>query len=134
MKKSTSDSKRFHKGWLIVAIVWAFLLTAASQVPGSAFPNYSFLSYDKLLHLSAYIPLGYFVGQALLLPYAARVVITILFVAIFGVVDEVHQSFVPGRYSSVYDFYADVIGGTIGVLLVRVWMSKAKKKKKSNKK
>ncbi|MCX7835971.1 MAG: VanZ family protein [bacterium] len=132
MKKSSAKTKKFHKSWLIIAIVWALLLTTASQIPGSSFPNYSFLSYDKLLHLSAYIPLGYFVGQSLILPYAARVIVTVLFVAVFGAVDEVHQSFVPGRYSSIYDFYADIIGGTIGVLLVRLWMSNsgAKRKKK----
>lgn len=49
--------------------------------------------------------------------------ITMLFVSVFGALDEVHQSFVPGRFASIYDFYADLVGGGIGVLLVRIWMS-----------
>ena len=32
-------------------------------------------------------------------------------------VDEVHQSFVPGRDASVYDWLADTLGAGFGVLV-----------------
>ena len=41
-----------------------------------------------------------------------------------GVLDEYHQSFVPGRSVSLEDICADVVGGTCGIAvyaLVRPW-------------
>jgi VanZ family protein len=35
-----------------------------------------------------------------------------------GALDEVYQSYVPGREMSVYDWYADIIGVTLGLLLM----------------
>lgn len=39
----------------------------------------------------------------------------------YGVTDEWHQSFVPGRTAAVDDWLADVVGATLGVLLVLAW-------------
>jgi VanZ family protein len=36
----------------------------------------------------------------------------------YGVTDEVHQAFVPGRTSSVEDWAADTIGAVTGIVLV----------------
>ena len=38
--------------------------------------------------------------------------------AIYGLSDEFHQSFVPGRVSDVRDLVADVLGAVAGVVLV----------------
>ncbi len=43
------------------------------------------------------------------LPYA----MTLLFTAIFGTVDEIHQAFVPGRFPSHIDILLDVLGGAL---------------------
>lgn len=50
-----------------------------------------------------------------------RLTICLLFVGVFGFADEVHQHFVPGRYSSVFDWYADITGGAIGAGLYYLW-------------
>ena len=44
------------------------------------------------------------------------ILIAILFSAMYGLSDEIHQSFVAARYCDVFDFVADAIGSTIGVL------------------
>jgi hypothetical protein len=40
--------------------------------------------------------------------------ITVLAVSLYGVLDEVHQSFVPGRQVSALDWAADTIGAVLG--------------------
>ena len=40
-------------------------------------------------------------------------VITILFTAFYGISDEIHQYFVPGRESSIGDALADLFGAII---------------------
>lgn len=41
-------------------------------------------------------------------------------VATYGLLDEFHQSFVPGRTASGQDFLADAAGALLGLLLVKV--------------
>jgi len=38
---------------------------------------------------------------------------------LYGISDEIHQSFVPGRFSSVYDVIADAIGAFAGATVMR---------------
>ena len=44
-----------------------------------------------------------------------------LFAAAYGASDEFHQSFVPGRDSSVADWLADLAGAALGVTVVLLW-------------
>jgi VanZ family protein len=37
--------------------------------------------------------------------------------ALYGVTDEFHQSFVPGRDASVFDLIVNTIGATVAVVL-----------------
>jgi VanZ family protein len=54
-------------------------------------------------------------------------VIVIIILALFAISDEWHQSFVPGRFASVWDFIADlagILGGTgIYLLFLRYKMN-----------
>ncbi len=56
--------------------------------------------------------------------------VAILLSTVYGVTDEVHQMFVPGRVAEVRDLFADVIGATLGVGLVWAWgiVSSARRK------
>jgi VanZ family protein len=45
-------------------------------------------------------------------------VLAVLFASFYGITDELHQWFVPGRTCDVYDWIADTIGATIGVVVV----------------
>ncbi len=42
--------------------------------------------------------------------------------SLFGITDEFHQFFVPGRSSSVGDIFADVSGAWCGALLWQLWL------------
>ena len=41
--------------------------------------------------------------------------------ALYGLSDEIHQRFVPGRVADVRDLIADTIGALVGVVLVWAW-------------
>ena len=40
---------------------------------------------------------------------------------LYGLSDEIHQRFVPGRVADVRDLMADTIGALVGVVLVWAW-------------
>ncbi len=39
----------------------------------------------------------------------------------FGVTDEVHQSFVPGRNADLMDLVADALGASLGAVVAALW-------------
>jgi VanZ family protein len=99
-----------------------FLLSHQS---GEQLPLPDIAQFDKLLHVIAYTVLG---GAYLfaLPPFwlqrsrwlAATVV---LFCLLHGVVDEYHQSFIPGRMVSGADLLADTLGGGLSLMGYYGW-------------
>ena len=74
--------------------------------------------WDKLLHLMEYAGLAFLLARALAgdgLSWRAALLVATLLASAYGVTDEYHQSFVPGRDSSVLDWSADSLGGIVGV-------------------
>lgn len=71
-----------------------------------------FWNSDKLLHLLAYAVLA---CLALIAVHRLRrgALWAFLMSAVYGVVDEVHQSFVPGRSASGLDLIADALGAAL---------------------
>lgn len=78
-----------------------------------------FWNADKVVHTICYgglafcVALGYGGGgqrglRALIVPIALT--------AAYGMIDEIHQSFTPGRSCSMLDWLADVFGATLGSL------------------
>lgn len=80
--------------------------------------------------------LGHFVLYAVLgalyylaLPDSAgawRVVLAIGLASLYGVSDEFHQSFVPGRTPDVMDWLVDTAGATLAALAVRAGISRSR--------
>jgi len=97
-----------------------FYLSSLSRLPIG--PEVS----DKLLHATAYFGLAIVLVRALCHGLPARVgpaaAITVWAVAtVFGVSDEVHQMFVPGRTAALDDLAADAVGALAGVALCWAW-------------
>jgi VanZ family protein len=78
-----------------------------------------FFSSDKLYHFLEYTVLGILAGRVIR-AYAidfrslSSVGAVTLFCLIYGVGDEFHQWFVPGRSATVGDILADTVGGWAG--------------------
>ncbi len=120
-----SSPRRF----LVAAIAYAALLFGISQVPGAQLARLGFDIWDKAAHAVAYAPLGALVMAWLSArrPDAAGVARALLVVASvaitvgYGLVDELHQAFVPGRDPSLLDATADLVGGAAGAIAASLW-------------
>jgi VanZ family protein len=104
-----------------------FLLSAleSPNLPGPDLPF-----RDKLLHALLYAPLAVLFNRMLhRLEWprtaVARIWISILLTGLYGVGDEIHQAFVPGRTPSPADVVADFTGALAGA-----WGYEAVRKKR----
>ncbi len=82
-----------------------------------------FAVHDKLVHLLLYGVLGATLGWAKRMSQSSvpHWMLVTLGIA-YGVVDELHQRFVPNRVASLDDLVADAIGIVIGyVAILLVW-------------
>lgn len=101
------------------------LIFFLSSLPGSEVPGLLFLGSDKLLHAAAYAVLAsaalIAVPDSLRRRRPCRAALTVfLFSFLYGISDELHQSFVPGRDASLPDVVADAAGAA---LAVSVWFA-----------
>ncbi|MFH1339187.1 MAG: VanZ family protein [Candidatus Omnitrophota bacterium] len=115
--------KRFIKYWLPVAL-WAGFIFFVSSIPGSGIPAL-FACQDILFHIFEYALLGLLLSRALknsrfgFSGNAAGLFLAILVSLLYAVSDEFHQSFVPGRESSLFDVLADGLGIVLGAVIYR---------------
>lgn len=94
-----------------------------SSLPSSRIPHL-FLFQDISYHAVIYAVLGFYFSRALKktcksLSRKKRVVFTLIFGIIYGISDELHQYFVPGRSLSITDLSLDAIAAFLGGLLYR---------------
>jgi VanZ family protein len=55
---------------------------------------------------------------ALLYPVTSRAWLAVLLASLYGVSDEAHQAFVPGRSADAVDWLADTVGALAAVTLL----------------
>lgn len=113
---------------MIIIMGTIFLL---SHTPGDDLNFISFPGLDKVAHVVVYAVLAATVIFAFAeklqryRPFTAAAV-PIIFCILYGVSDEWHQSFIPGRYVSIYDIAADGIGATV-VSISWIWLNNREK-------
>ncbi len=93
--------------WLL-ALAWAALIFGLSARPAQDLPTL-FFGADKFVHIALYAPLGWWLARGFGVGWLAVLVATA-----YGVSDEWHQSFVPGRMPSLADVGADAVGALLG--------------------
>ncbi|MCR9247790.1 MAG: VanZ family protein [bacterium] len=110
--------------------IMVFLWVSSSKTPTSKPPSV----VRALLHNGAHVVAYFALGGAWLLTLLGRggevfaawttrlVAATIALAVLYGVVDEVHQAYVPGRHSSFWDMASDAVGAVLGVAFV-AWLT-----------
>ena len=110
------------------ALLFAVLIIGLSsihQLPGTPTP-------DKVNHSAEYFLFAFFVWRALtggrIEAFSwSRAGMIILICGAFGLLDEYYQSFIPGRVSSILDWYADIAGIFAMITFVLVYLNAANK-------
>lgn len=110
------------KFWLPVC-GWMGFIFYLSSIPADNIP-FLFPFQDIPLHLVKYTILSYLLARALKNTYTGLtsievVYLAVVFAAIYGLTDEFHQIFVPGRYASGLDLFVDGLGSLLGSTLYR---------------
>lgn len=100
------------------------------EQPPLPMPEFEWLTIDKLYHFVEYAILGALVARALvkakpaILPSRWVWHVAAVFSILYGASDEWHQTFVPGRFATLADWVADVLGSIAGVFAVYLYYKK----------
>lgn len=84
--------------------------------------------FDKVAHFSEYAGLGFLLARALSgtvhrgWPWYAFVLLAAALGAFYGLTDELHQRFTPGRDPSLWDATADALGALTGAGVWSMWL------------
>jgi VanZ family protein len=113
----------------ILAILWMVGIFVSSSIPSYAFPEVSFWGWAKLIHLIYFGVLCFLIQRVLRnqkkFPYLSRnsILFAILFAACYGMTDEFHQLFTPGRNGHVTDVLVDALGACLFVAGAKAYES-----------
>ena len=108
------------------AVAWAVVIFILSSIPGDELPDEPFDMFDKLVHAVIFGVLCLLIYRAFQFQNFNRflkefsILVAFMFIIAYGILDEYHQKFIPGRYPDPADALADVIGGgfaSIGIFL-----------------
>ena len=105
----------FIKYWLPVIFYMIFIFYLSSLpnpieqvIPGKALPYFNFDHF--IYHIIEYLILSFLLYRALKTISEKPEILTILISTLYAITDEMHQYFVPGRISSVFDISFDIFG------------------------
>ena len=117
--------KNFTFYWLPL-IAYCLLIYIQSSYPTpESLPSFEFS--DKLLHFAAYAVMGILFYRAYqTLPIKNNIqlllLLSLISACLYGISDEIHQSFVPERDGSLLDVVADMLGAVCGIYLYHLWV------------
>lgn len=120
-----SNKKKYV--FLPFILYWIILLGLTSY-PADGIPVFGI--GDKFEHLFAYLVLSIF--MQLTFHFQERyinlkknhVYYTIVISVIYGILDELHQYYIPGRFCDILDLISNIIGTLIAVVLVNYFINR----------
>ncbi len=99
-----------------LVIIYCCIIFAASSVPGNDLPLLP--ATDYIMHGLEYAGLGFLIawwrktrGERIPQLY----IFSVAAASLYGITDELHQYFVPGRCMTLTDWLADTMGAMAGV-------------------
>jgi VanZ family protein len=95
------------------ALLWAMVIFAISSIPYLSTPSIGFTVTDKAAHFAEYFILGALLAYGLAAQELRRgsvFLISAILSGSCGIIDELHQVFIPGRYVEGLDLLANISG------------------------
>lgn len=112
-------NKFINLTFLVLYCGFIFWLSSKPSLPAPMF----FIHQDKIHHMGAYFIMGLlawrFFNDFFSKPTTVFIV-SLSFCSIYGMSDELHQSFVPGRDADVVDWLADTLGALIALIAIQL--------------
>lgn len=105
--------------WFLVyhlpTILYAGLIIGLSSIPYLKSPSLKFFTFDKVAHfleysIFAFLTFRSFSNLSVKINVNRAYLLSLLFLSLFALLDEFHQSFVPGRHADVADLLTDFLG------------------------
>ena len=116
---SNADKSSGRLRWFLVyqlpTILYAGLVIGLSSIPYLKSPSLKFFTFDKVAHFLEYSIFAFLTFRSFS-HLSARInvnrafLLSLLFLSIFALLDEYHQSFVPGRHADIADLGTDILG------------------------
>jgi VanZ family protein len=105
-----------RRSWL-PPLLWAALILVLTSIPVPG--NVIVPGGDKTAHVLMYGVLGFLSARAARRSSFApsSLIVVVLAIAVFAAIDEAHQLAIPGRSADRLDWYADVVGASLGACL-----------------
>lgn len=110
--------------WLPALLIFMISFYLSSQPIIQKMPSFPFA--DKIVHFICFGGLAFWVAFGCNISgfRLKEIILPSFIVSFYGIIDEIHQSFTPGRSSTVSDWIADTIGALLGsfafFLLIKV--------------
>lgn len=108
---------------ILAFIAYSLAIIYFSHQPSAPKILGDFNFQDKILHLLAFFVYGnltWFMLFKLGLKKKKLIFFTLLWGMLFGASDEIHQYFIPGRYSEFADWVADSLGVILSLLMLKL--------------
>ena len=123
------EKRKVYLVYVPLILYW-IMLFAATSLPAANLPSVAV--GDKIKHFSAFFGLSVLLSLTLI--YQNKILLfkkyflaaALVISSIYGLLDEIHQSFVPGRNSEFLDWVADSLGAAAGVFFVFYLLKKFK--------
>jgi hypothetical protein len=103
--------------WRTMPWTWSF-----GDGGGWHFAFFEWLPADKFFHAEIFMIFALLLRAPMRLRGARAFTTTVLLATTWGIIDEVHQSFVPGRMPDPWDATADLCGALLGAALLALWL------------
>jgi VanZ family protein len=101
-------------------LLYMGLIFHLSSLPSEKIPPIGLWNLDKFFHMVEYGVLGALLWRsfALTLSFRTSVIWTLIVGILYGLSDEIHQLYVPGRMFDYLDFTADALGVVLVVVAI----------------
>jgi VanZ family protein len=122
-----------NKRHYLPALIWSVVILAFTSIPDLTPPSLGFTWQDKFEHFTAYAIFGGAITYANIRSNKHWILLgAVVFCSLFGILDEIHQHWIPGRSTDPYDWIADTAGALLGgyvILIMRkIWLGWLKAK------
>jgi len=108
----------YHLPWQLL-MIFIFIQSSISNIK---IPDFDFNLFDKIIHFLIYGILAFLMARSFRIIKNKKlndcyIMFSTVICILYGASDEFHQSLVQGRFASIYDWLADVIGVIFGVTI-----------------